>query len=241
LVRSEAQVLKRVNAVMRAFGAPPLETLANLLDAQEQFLLTFPELDHYEDRGDERYDGPFYVDDLGEARGWPKGDRPKVLAYFRPGPGLETALESIASSGAVAQCFVPGASAQLAARFAALGINVSAVLLKLKELLPDANATVSYGSHGYLAAALMAGVPCVVLPTDVEKAVLGRRVVALGAGAVVNINRTSDQLRPALEAVLGDARYRDRARAFAQRYAAHRPELLPGRLTAGINDIAIHS
>ena len=40
------------------FSTPPLEALTNLLDAQEQFLLTFPELDHYEDRGDERYDGP---------------------------------------------------------------------------------------------------------------------------------------------------------------------------------------
>jgi UDP:flavonoid glycosyltransferase YjiC (YdhE family) len=103
LARSEGQVLKRVNAVMRAFGARPLEMLADMLDAQEQFLLTFPELDHYEDRGDERYDGPLYADSIGEARDWPEGDRPRVLAYLRRDRWVEPTLEAIASTGAVAQ------------------------------------------------------------------------------------------------------------------------------------------
>jgi UDP:flavonoid glycosyltransferase YjiC (YdhE family) len=118
---------------------------------------------------------------------------------------------------------------------------VTAAPLKLKELLPGANATVSYGSHGYVAAALMAGVPCVVLPTDVEKAVLARHVVQLGAGVAVNVNQADDQLRPELEAVLGDSHYRDGACTFAQRHAAHHPERLPGRIAAAINEIAIHS
>ena len=234
LARSEAKVLRRVNAVMRTFGAPPLETLADMLDAQEQFLLTFPELDHYENRGDERYDGPFYADDLGEAREWPKGDRPKVLAYLRPGPGLETALEAIASTGAAAHCFVPGASSQLVARLAPCGINLSATPLKLKELLPGANATVSYGSHGYIAAALTAGVPCVVLPTDVEKAVLARRIVQLGAGAAVNVKRADKDLQCTLETVLGSSHHCSGARVFAQRYIGHRPAQLSGRMAAAI-------
>jgi len=238
LAASEARVLERVNAVMRAHGSPALGALADLLEAQENFLLTFPELDHYADRAGERYDGPFYVDSLGEARGWPKGNRPKVLAYLRPGPGLEAALEGIASTGAVAHCFVPGASRELAARLASRDIHISATPLRLKELLPGANATVSYGSHGYVSAALLAGVPCIVLPSDVEKAGLARRIVQARAGAAVNAKRSAVELEPALNAVLSDARYAGAARAFAQRHAAHRPDRLPARIAAAIDETA---
>jgi UDP:flavonoid glycosyltransferase YjiC (YdhE family) len=138
-------------------------------------------------------------------------------------------------------CFVPGASKQLATRLEKRGINVSTLPLKLKGLLAGANAIVSYGSHGYIAAALMAGVPCVVLPIDVEKAALGRRIAQLHAGIAVSVNRAGRQLRPALEAILGDARYLAAASAFAQRYAAHRTEGLPTRITAAISGIAIDS
>jgi UDP:flavonoid glycosyltransferase YjiC (YdhE family) len=238
LLRSEEQVLKRVNSVMRTFGARPLEKLADMLHAEEHFLLTFPELDHYEDRGEEQYDGPFYTDSIGEPRDWPKDDRPRVLAYLRSGPGLEITLDAIASTGATAHCFVPSASAEVAARLATRGINLSTTPLNVKELLANADATVSYGSHGFVAASLMAGVPCVLLPTDVEKAGLARRVVQLGAGLALNATPAAEGARCAVAATLADARYRNFAHTFARRHGAHRPERLPSRIAAIVGDLA---
>jgi UDP:flavonoid glycosyltransferase YjiC (YdhE family) len=234
LERSEEQVLRRVNAVLRAHGERLFDELAELLDANEKFLLTFPELDHYEDRANERYDGPFYLDSIGEAREWPKGDRPRVLVYLRPGRALEPVLEAIAALGAVAHCYVPGASPELGTRFAGRDIHISAHPLRLTELLAEAHATVTYGSHGYVSAALLAGVPCIVVPTDVEKAGLARRVAQIGAGATVSIGHGSIKFKSLLDRTFGDAACNVSAKVFARRHRSHRAAAIPANIAAVI-------
>ena len=48
---SENRALQAINPVLERIDAPVLEKLMNLFDCDENFLTTFPELDHYQERG----------------------------------------------------------------------------------------------------------------------------------------------------------------------------------------------
>ncbi|HEX5634945.1 MAG TPA: hypothetical protein VFX50_16995 [Gemmatimonadales bacterium] len=47
VARADAAALASVNAALAAMGCPPLERLAQQFETDEDFLCTFPELDHY--------------------------------------------------------------------------------------------------------------------------------------------------------------------------------------------------
>ncbi|HWC27976.1 MAG TPA: glycosyltransferase [Solirubrobacteraceae bacterium] len=89
------------------------------------------------------------------------------------------------------------------------------------ELLPRCAAVVTTGGAATIISSLQAGVPLVVVPTTWDKPDNARRVVEAGAGIRLKPNDcTPGGLRAAVQALLTERRYRDRARAIAARLAA---------------------
>jgi MGT family glycosyltransferase len=105
-------------------------------------------------------------------------------------------------------------------------------------LLPRCSAIVTTGGMGTVMAALLAGVPLVVVPTGWDKPANARRVVDAGVGVRLSPRRcTPERLREAVEEVLGNPRYRRNARRAADLLAgapgpAGAAELIEG-LAAG--------
>ncbi len=85
------------------------------------------------------------------------------------------------------------------------------------DLLPQTDVLVTTGGAGTVMAALQAGVPMVVVPTEWDKPENAQRVVEAGAGVRLNPRRcTPERLREAVQHVLRDPSYR----ANAQRMRA---------------------
>lgn len=90
------------------------------------------------------------------------------------------------------------------------------------ELLPQTDVVVTTGGAGTVMAALAAGVPLVVVPTDWDKPENAQRVVEAGAGLRLPYGRcTPERLREAVEHVLAHPEYRARARKMAGLLAQH--------------------
>jgi MGT family glycosyltransferase len=88
-------------------------------------------------------------------------------------------------------------------------------------LLPRCAAIVTTGGMGTVMAALRAGIPLVVVPTNWDKPTIAQRVVDAGVGVRLAPRRcTPTRLREAVERVLRDQRYGERARRLAARLAA---------------------
>jgi MGT family glycosyltransferase len=88
-------------------------------------------------------------------------------------------------------------------------------------LLERCQAIVTTGGMGSVMAALRAGVPLVVVPTGWDKPANAQRVVNAGVGVRLSPRRcTPERLSAAVERVLGDPRYRHRARRAAERLSA---------------------
>jgi MGT family glycosyltransferase len=101
------------------------------------------------------------------------------------------------------------------------------------RILEDADLVVCHGGSGTVPGALAAGVPLVVVPVFADQFENARRIAAAGAGVVVKDDTEAplDARRPigagaaprvarAIDAVLGDASYRRRARSIAAEMAA---------------------
>lgn len=218
LIQAEALVLGRINTALRTYRATPLDRFADLFKVEASFLATFEELDHYEGRTGEQYHGALIPEDMGVERDWPAGDRPHVVAYLRPSERLEPILDAIVATGAAALCHIPGAESGLMDSYRKKGIEIGREPLRLTSALRGADVSVGHAGHGFIAASLLAGVPCVMLPKNAEQAMTARRVASMGAGLAIAPSRASAEISGKLKRVLQGERLGTRARDFARRY-----------------------
>jgi MGT family glycosyltransferase len=90
------------------------------------------------------------------------------------------------------------------------------------DLLPQTNVVVTTGGAGTVLAALAAGVPLVLVPTEWDKPETAQRVVEAGVGVrLAPRDCTPERLREAVETVLRVPSYRAAARHLAGIIAAH--------------------
>ena len=69
----------------------------------------------------------------------------------------------------------------------AAGYELTDQPVNLPTVLPRCRAVVHYGGHGLAAAAIAAGLPQIVVSTDFEKWLIGRKIEAEGAGCLLGM------------------------------------------------------
>lgn len=220
LQNREEYVLAVANAVLAQMRGQPMQMVAELFDAEENFLCTFPELDHYPNRGAAHYWGPIYNTSQGVAMDWPAGEGKCIFAYIKTQhPNFETILGYLAGSGHRVLVFASGIVQSQIEKFQSDKMVISAQPIDLSRIIGSCDLAVCHAGHGTLGAMLMAGVPMLLLPFHLEQHLAANRVAKLGAGTVVDIQSTPDDFAPLFETLLNDAAYRQNAKAFALKHA----------------------
>jgi UDP:flavonoid glycosyltransferase YjiC (YdhE family) len=225
-----------VDDIRRAEGLPPDPDAAALRDSP--WLTTFPRgLDEGAMPEVHRFHDPAWDEEPKELPDWWPGraDQPLVYVTF----------------GSVAGQFPQALPAYGVALRAVAGLPVRVLLTVGRDLdvgalpeIPDnvhvepwvpqqdvlahAAAAVVHGGSGSTLGALAFGVPLVVIPLFADQPHNARRVAEVRAGLAVEPNReeipaTIPPLRAAIEQVLGDQTYGDRARALAAEVRAEAP------------------
>ena len=229
LASSEDFVLRAVNGALEHLGFAPLEYLAQQFEADEDFLCTFPELDHYGPRPNAGYWGPRLSIDRGRLTDWPEGRGKRVLVYLPAAqPSLDELFRQLRSRGAEVVAYIPRLDAARRAAFASPHIRMSEGPVRLDRLLPRCELMVSLG--GDIGPGTLAfGIPQLLFPQQFEQHITGHRVEALGAGLAVRgpgvqiaQNAPADVAQP-LERVLTQPGFTLAARAFRARYPAWSP------------------
>ncbi len=106
--------------------------------------------------------------------------------------------------------------AKVCAELSAANIRVEPYIPQ-SDLLPKASVMITLGGSGGVLAALQAGVPLVVVPTQWDRPENAQRVLEAGAGLRLNAERlTSQQLRAAVERVLNEPSFRAKAQRLAR-------------------------
>ena len=221
LEAADARVLAAMNAVMHAYGAPPLDTIGSLF-AGRAMLLTYPELDIYPERGLSDY---FGIPDTGEGNAlpsWPEGGGMRVFAYlYHYWHALEPLLAALDRLALPTLVFCRGLDASLRERYGRGSVHFSDAPMWVSRLLPQSQLVISHGSHQMTAQALLAGRPLLMLPTQLEQFLIMRRVVRMGAGLGIAPDVPEPDYEIALAQLAQDESFTRNAGAFAARYRGH--------------------
>jgi UDP:flavonoid glycosyltransferase YjiC (YdhE family) len=221
----DRRVTTTVGAVWGA-GAPA--SLAALFGPVPSLICTFPELDHYPDRGGEpSYVGPIWEGEEGEEPVWPAGSGARGFAYLSAAhPGFAAAVAAMAASGARWLLHPRGLGDADAAAIATAhpAIRVSRRPVRLAAALEGAALVLCQGLNT-ASAALAAGCPVMLLPEHLEQVMIGHQVVRQGLGGALLPPLKAQALTESLRSAAEEGAMRAAAAAFARRYHGFRPAM----------------
>ncbi len=232
LVHNEEQVLIELNRALERLRLAPYDSLQAIYGNCRRALLTYAELDHYDAPRAEPYLGvPDYAQ--GADPVWPAGDAPRVLAYLRGHPQLDTMLKALSASRARVLLRIAEIEPEKLRPYLRPGFEVVGHSIDLRRAAQDCDAYLHYAAHGTVAELLLAGKPGVLWPDNVERWLVARRAEQLGA-AVVAPQQDTFNVEAALERALDDTALRANARKFAERHRGEDREGIPQRLVREI-------
>lgn len=237
LVDADRRALASINAALGKFGAGPLARVADLFEADEQFLCTFPQLDHYGTRSASGYWGPRFRLDQGLHRDWPQGPGKRVFVYLTNAcVQLDALIACLAASPHRVIAFVPGLDTAQRDRLAGPGRLVLDRPARLDRLLPQCDLMITHG--GNLApGGLMRGVAQLCLPMHYEHYITALRIEQLGAGGWLPLTAGPSQVDEAIARLLATPRFALAARAFSQQHAAFSPAEQRRRIVARLQEL----
>jgi UDP:flavonoid glycosyltransferase YjiC (YdhE family) len=240
LENSDMLVLNNMNTVLAAHKVKPLVSVSELFGIEGNFLCTFAELDHYSQREPAKYWGACWNMEMGQEVSWPDGEGKRVFVYLEPqSRDFASVLEAIAVLGLRAIVCAPGISDDLRRKYENPRIIVSTKPFRLDKLLAECDLAIGYAGHGMTAGMLMAGVPLLLLPTQLERFLLAMRVAAMGAGIAVNPETPPPDYVTVIRSMLDAPGYRENARLFAKKYADFDQSGQQENIVARIEEIAI--
>lgn len=226
LQQAEERVLDRMNALTASFGRSKLHRIGELFRYANTLLTSFAELDHYGIRDGDNYAGPLSADLTGQQMCWREPDKSHLFAYLRPNlPGFEALLQALSKLAAEVIVAAPGIRRNQAEALVSDRFRLHAQPIALDDrLLQSADLAVSYAGAGTVNTCLLAGVPMLLVPQNVEQYLMSRCVETIGAGITAKHTRSETQFSQLLEQALHTPVYRQQAKAFAHRHSGFNSE-----------------
>ena len=166
----ESQVLATINAALRRIGQSPLRSVAQLFaDVDENFLLTFRELDCYDRPPDSEYFGN-WTGNIGEPPKWPDGPGRKQFGYLKPFHELPKLLHELQRAANPTLLYAPGIDPRLRKQFEGPTLRFADAPVRMAQAAAECDLAILNGTFASTAAVLLAGKPSLHVPIFLEQA-----------------------------------------------------------------------
>jgi UDP:flavonoid glycosyltransferase YjiC (YdhE family) len=222
LERSEEKVVETINAVLEEIEAPKLESLSDLFVVDENFLATFQELDHFQDREQVKYWGPVINLPEGDSPKWPETKfSKKIFCYIKSYyPYIEELLNNLQQVEASIIVFSPNAPKEIKQKFNSPTIKFVQNPLNMKQVCSECDLVVCHAGHGTIAVTLLHGKPLLLLPehNQLEQILIAHHVAKSKVAALVLTRQKKRDYHGAIQRVLSKTQFTEHTRSFAEKY-----------------------
>jgi len=178
----ESGVVRRINAALSTFDQTPITRYPQINRADQHHLLTFPCLDPYRDQ---RAGG--WLGTAGTKGVVLQNEAPRRLfSYFHESRQTDARLvDGLVQSGLPGKAVFSSPLRRTVKKLEAAGIEAPDGLADLATELAASGVLVHQGSGGMTMAGIAAGLPQVMLRSDLEKTLNAKAIVARHAGIVL--------------------------------------------------------
>lgn len=199
----EDVLLDTVDADLVSVGRAPLAGLPALFAADHVMVGNFAELDPYRPLRIGNYCAPSIKLPLADGNG---GGGEEVFVYGYNRVGADSPIwAGLAATRRTVRVHMRDATREHLACFKRLGFIFEPKPLSFPTIARRSCVAVSYGGNGFTSACLVAALPQLMMPFDLEKLLTARAVDALGLGKMLGFNGvTADQVTEAVNALASD-------------------------------------
>lgn len=168
LKSDDAVLLTVINMALQRVGAQGFETLHDVYaQADEQFLMTWPVLDHFGERSGQRYLGVAMPQTRPSPK-WPAAGGPKVFAYLHPFASLEILLKDLAAAEVSVLLYVRGLPMALRHAYTSDRLHFTDTMVDISAVAEQAAWVITHGNHNTVANFVLSGVPQLLIPRHQE-------------------------------------------------------------------------
>lgn len=200
-----------------------------------------PESDPYGPRENGMYIGPLAGLKDADPAFWPQGasgepNRPRLFAYLRNVIQAKDWLDALNSVDAVTLCVWPDVPAELLEQQTGNKVHITLDHVDIRQALEGADAVVNYGSTTTVCQTLLIGKPQLMLPSDIEKALVARTVARQGAGLMWH--QGQETCVQALQHLLKATTQTQAAKVIAAKYSGHQLQSNQARFIQTLSQIS---
>jgi hypothetical protein len=217
-VTAEAPLLDVVNHALARHGCPRRETLPGIFLADREFAAVFTELDPYRPWRSSALGAPsvMMTDHVVD------GEGDELFVYMNGREARPNAFwQGLARSGLKVRIHDPSLTAGDSEILSRAGLSVEPKPVPFARIAGRSRLLLSHGGLGFVSSALLAGLPQVVLPFDIEKRMIAASISELDLGRSLPLDRVeAGRLAALLRAAFEDVDLIARARAAAAGFRA---------------------
>ncbi len=220
LYATEPEIIDRLNKELRKIGAAPIERLPQLNEADAYGLVTIPIFDPYHAQRQQPYLGT----EIPGGSPVPVPSATGCIAYFHEDTQLhDNVLDGLLGSGVDTVVYFGPPLRRAVKKFKGARVMISEAPFRLRDDMPGKAVAIHKGGLGFAVAAVLAGIPQVLLYKHEEHWFTANAVVRAGVGVAAKYKEvTADTLSEAINRVAGSAVMRERAIGLAEENAEFR-------------------